>query len=72
MKRTRQKGGRPSITSLATPETFAADAVVALTPRCCRWPIGDPHVEGFRFCCERAEPGNPYCNDHMARRLAPR
>jgi hypothetical protein len=37
-------------------------ALSDLTLTTCRWPIGDPHDEGFRFC------GAPcvenYCTDH--------
>ena len=64
MKRTRQKGAKPSMVDQAVPDSWAVDAVLALTPRCCRWPIGDPHAPGFAFCCDRADPGQPYCPAH--------
>ncbi len=42
-------------------------AVLNLTPWCCRWPIGDPLKDGFRFCCEAVADGNSYCPEHMGR-----
>jgi GcrA cell cycle regulator len=30
----------------------------------CRWPIGDPGREDFRFCGTRSESGQPYCTYH--------
>jgi GcrA cell cycle regulator len=32
----------------------------------CRWPIGDPKHEDFRFCGKQVYPGKPYCLDHCA------
>jgi GcrA cell cycle regulator len=32
----------------------------------CRWPIGDPKHEDFRFCGKAVYPGKPYCLDHCA------
>lgn len=29
----------------------------------CRWPIGDPHKDGFRFCGRQAERG-AFCGEH--------
>jgi GcrA cell cycle regulator len=41
-------------------------ALADLTLTTCRWPLGDPRDEGFRFCGAACDP--PYCNSH--RRLA--
>lgn len=30
----------------------------------CAWPIGMPGKPGFRFCCDKTEPGKPYCLAH--------
>ncbi|MDR1071259.1 MAG: GcrA family cell cycle regulator [Rickettsiales bacterium] len=30
----------------------------------CRWPIGDPDSDNFRFCGEKCFAGKPYCFDH--------
>ena len=30
----------------------------------CRWPIGDPKQEGFKFCGCASEPGMSYCEHH--------
>lgn len=42
----------------------AVAAILALGPRSCRWPIGDPRVPGFRFCCAPRLVGSPYCAVH--------
>lgn len=49
------------------------DNVVPLGDRCtimelkeysCRWPVGDPGKEEFRYCGARSETGKPYCVYH--------
>ncbi|RAK52621.1 GcrA family cell cycle regulator [Phenylobacterium deserti] len=40
--------------------------LAALTPRQCRWPIGDPRAPDFGFC-GRPCVGGPYCASHAAR-----
>lgn len=30
----------------------------------CRWPVGDPSSEGFRYCGKECHRGHPYCDDH--------
>ncbi|MDR3208785.1 MAG: GcrA family cell cycle regulator [Rickettsiales bacterium] len=30
----------------------------------CRWPIGDPDSDNFRFCGEKCFAGKPYCFEH--------
>lgn len=42
--------------------------LVELGPLNCKWPYGDPMVEGFYFCGAVVHDGAPYCRDH--RRLA--
>jgi GcrA cell cycle regulator len=37
-----------------------------LSAQTCRWPIGDPKHEDFRFCGKSVYPGKPYCADHCA------
>lgn len=32
----------------------------------CKWPIGHPNEEGFRFCRERVVIGKPYCSEHTS------
>lgn len=34
----------------------------------CKWPIGDPHDPGFRYCGADCDPARSYCQPH--RRLA--
>ena len=38
-----------------------------LTAEMCRWPVGDPGQEDFRFCGQTAIEGKPYCEVHCAR-----
>lgn len=33
--------------------------------RSCRWPLGDPRLENFRYCGDRRELGVSYCAGHM-------
>ena len=35
-----------------------------LTEKMCRWPIGHPNDDDFRFCGEPSIPTRPYCNEH--------
>ncbi len=39
-------------------------ALIDLTERMCRWPIGDPREDDFTFCGRGIRPGTPYCPDH--------
>ncbi|MGI3901276.1 MAG: GcrA family cell cycle regulator [Janthinobacterium lividum] len=43
----------------------AAAAVATLRRGCCRWPIGEPNDNAFRFCGEVVQDeGKPYCPEH--------
>jgi GcrA cell cycle regulator len=37
-----------------------------LSSQTCRWPIGDPKHEDFRFCGKPVLAGKPYCGEHCA------
>jgi GcrA cell cycle regulator len=39
-------------------------ALLDLKTSSCRWPIGDPAEEDFRFCGARTAPGETYCSCH--------
>jgi GcrA cell cycle regulator len=39
-------------------------SLVELKERMCRWPIGDPKEDGFKFCGGPSEEGLPYCAHH--------
>lgn len=67
--------GRPS--PIKRPEASATPAAPKKEPvkiftltdlnhNTCRWPIGDPKHEDFRFCGRQVYPGKPYCLDHCA------
>ena len=38
--------------------------VLTITDHMCKWPIGDPGAEDFRFCGRRTEEEEPYCTAH--------
>ena len=42
----------------------AAAAVVALEPRQCRWPAGEPGPGDFSFCAETRTDRGSYCAVH--------
>lgn len=51
-------------------------ALMDLTLRTCRWPIGDPREPGFGFCGDPsadlcADPARPYCAAHAAIAFVP-
>lgn len=47
--------------------------IMELTERTCRWPIGDPLREDFRYCGADKQPdGKPYCSHCRAITYTPR
>ncbi|WP_182085383.1 GcrA family cell cycle regulator [Aureimonas sp. ME7] len=38
--------------------------LVQLSDRTCKWPIGDPLSDEFRFCGNHAPDASPYCQHH--------
>jgi GcrA cell cycle regulator len=38
--------------------------ILTLTEHMCKWPIGDPSSDEFRFCGRKTEPDEPYCKAH--------
>lgn len=57
---------------IAEPRKFEKEAIpegggvalIDLTERMCRWPIGDPREDDFTFCGRTIRAGTPYCPDH--------
>lgn len=39
-------------------------ALMSLRADQCRWPLGDPDSDNFRFCAEKCLVGKPYCFEH--------
>jgi GcrA cell cycle regulator len=39
-------------------------SLLALNDAMCKWPIGDPGIEGFHFCGHKNFNGLPYCEYH--------
>jgi len=44
-------------------EPVMSATVLTLGAHLCKWPIGDPALESYRFCGRRAKEG-PYCAEH--------
>jgi GcrA cell cycle regulator len=38
--------------------------VLTITEHMCKWPLGDPGADDFRFCGRRTEEEEPYCTAH--------
>lgn len=38
--------------------------ILTLTDHMCKFPIGDPTADEFRFCGRKTEPDEPYCTPH--------
>jgi len=55
---------------VALPATFVEQpgtaTVLTLGAHMCKWPIGDPSTDEFRFCGRRSSPEGPYCIEHAA------
>jgi GcrA cell cycle regulator len=45
-------------------EETGSATVLTLGAHMCKWPIGDPAVDGFSFCGRRTGEDGPYCTDH--------
>ena len=67
------KASKPS-TQLTVPTEAPTEAkpladgsyatILTLTERMCKWPIGDPSADEFRFCGRKTDPDEPYCTPH--------
>ena len=38
--------------------------IMTITDHMCKWPIGDPGADNFRFCGRKTDPEEPYCLAH--------
>ena len=47
-------------------EAPGSATVLTLEAHMCKWPIGDPMLEGFTHCGRRREDGGPYCHEHAS------
>lgn len=48
------------------PDVSLRVSIMQLNERTCRWPIGDPARDDFRFCGAASDVGVPYCKYHCA------
>ncbi len=46
-------------------------SILNLSDHICRWPIGDPGDENFRFCGKKCKSGSPYCEEHAQQAYQP-
>lgn len=53
----------PVIEEHEIPQAQRVD-LLSLKEHMCRWPLGDPQEEGFKFCGCKTAPGLPYCEYH--------
>ena len=60
----------PKAQPVALPTPFVEQpgtaTVLTLGAHMCKWPIGDPSTEEFRFCGRRSSPEGPYCIEHAS------
>ena len=62
----------PLSREVAEPRKFEKEAIppgggvalIDLSERMCKWPIGDPREDDFTFCGRGIRQGTPYCPDH--------
>lgn len=40
--------------------------ILTIRDHMCKWPIGDPSSDDFRFCGRKSADGSPYCEAHSA------
>ena len=66
-KGTRKKPSGPVAAPTGGQASTTPKTLLQLTPRCCRWPIGDPGKPGFHFCGQPKLTGRPYCQTHLDR-----
>lgn len=58
-------GKTPTTAREANVRVKTRKTMTSLMPDDCRWPIGDPQLDGFHFCGERKQHGRPYCEAHV-------
>jgi GcrA cell cycle regulator len=54
----------PDDASETPKDSFSDHPIMQLKENSCRWPIGDPQLPGFRFCCKAKAGTLPYCSEH--------
>jgi GcrA cell cycle regulator len=54
----------PDDASETPKDSFSDHPIMQLKERSCRWPLGDPQLPGFRFCCKEKSGTLPYCSEH--------
>jgi GcrA cell cycle regulator len=62
---------KPAIPVIERIEPAGKKTLLQLLHHDCRFGIGDPQSDGFRFCAEAVKPGSVYCPAHHARCYSP-
>lgn len=67
----RPRHAAPRVSEAPRPVVRAIDipagpgvSLLKVTDKMCKWPIGHPGDENFRFCGNGAHDGSPYCEGH--------
>ena len=66
IEQTPRRSPAPKLTeNLPCPRPLGVHPILTLTATSCRWPIGNPQHEDFRYCLETKLDGGPYCERHF-------
>lgn len=65
---------RPAAPSMPPPPPVEAKplptgeyaTIMTIREHMCKWPIGDPSKDDFRFCGRKTDPATPYCEAHSS------
>ena len=63
-RKKREEQEQKQATVVVDPPPGEGVSILTLTNMSCRWPIGHPGEEDFRFCGARTIAGQPYCAGH--------
>ena len=67
IKRDPNKPPKPRVKKVKpAPKPVDGVTILELTEQMCRWPIGHPGDEDFRFCGARVMSGFTYCAEHCS------
>ncbi len=56
----------PKLSSKENSQPKQNISLTELDNHTCRWPLGDPKDENFRFCGKKVRIGQTYCDEHSA------
>lgn len=59
-----RKQNRQEVKPVLAPPVTGGATILQLSSNSCRWPLGDPGDENFRYCGAPASQSAPYCEYH--------